>query len=105
MARLTGRSTGELKPIDFDCTGNRRPARGLCRPEGAHSLVATPDEQVFVNLSGTPGMGHTRVGRRPDGSYRSHGRPGPEHGEAPAWACSARLAATLLPPTAASMAS
>ena len=57
MARLTGRSAGEIEADRISIVQETAARLGaFVVLKGAHSLVATPDEQVFVNLSGNSGM-------------------------------------------------
>jgi len=62
MARLSGRSSGE---IEADRIGSLRAAAdlgALVVLKGAHSLIGTPEGRVFVNLSGNPGMATAGAG-------------------------------------------
>jgi NAD(P)H-hydrate epimerase len=57
MARLTGRDVSEIDTNKVDVL--QRTARELQATivlKGAHSLIGTPDERVFINTSGNPGM-------------------------------------------------
>ena len=57
MARLTGRSATEVE-ADRIAVVQETAARlgALIVLKGAHSLIANPDGQVFINLSGNSGM-------------------------------------------------
>jgi NAD(P)H-hydrate epimerase len=57
MARLTGLDVGEIGVNKVEVL--QRTARELKATivlKGAHSLIGVPDERVFVNMSGNPGM-------------------------------------------------
>jgi ADP-dependent NAD(P)H-hydrate dehydratase / NAD(P)H-hydrate epimerase len=63
MARLTGKSVGE---ISQDRIGVLREAcaawQSIVVLKGAHSLIGLPDGRVFINLSGNSGMGSAGTG-------------------------------------------
>jgi len=57
MSRITGLETGEVNRNKIEVL--QKTARELNATivlKGAHSLIGYPDESVFVNLSGNPGM-------------------------------------------------
>jgi len=57
MARITGMDVGEIDASKVDVV--QRTTRELNATivlKGAHSLIGYPDERVFINLSGNPGM-------------------------------------------------
>jgi hydroxyethylthiazole kinase-like uncharacterized protein yjeF len=57
MSRITGTSVREIDANKVDVL--QRTARELNAPsvlKGAHSLIGYPDERVFINMSGNPGM-------------------------------------------------
>ena len=57
MARITGMDVGEIDANRVDVL--QRTARELNATivlKGAHSLIGYPDERVFINMSGNPGM-------------------------------------------------
>jgi hydroxyethylthiazole kinase-like uncharacterized protein yjeF len=57
MARITGMGVGEIDTNKVDVL--QRTARELQATivlKGAHSLIGTPNERVFINTSGNPGM-------------------------------------------------
>jgi NAD(P)H-hydrate epimerase len=57
MARITGMRVGEIDANKVDVL--QRTARELNATvilKGAHSLIGYPDERVFINMSGNPGM-------------------------------------------------
>jgi NAD(P)H-hydrate epimerase len=57
MARLTGRSANEVEADRIAAVQETAARlRALIVLKGAHSLIATPDGQVFINLSGNSGM-------------------------------------------------
>src|SRR6056297_1873260 len=57
MARLTKQSTGEiLKNKIAVVQKTTRELHVYIVLKGAHSLIGYPDEKIFVNLSGNPGM-------------------------------------------------
>jgi NAD(P)H-hydrate epimerase len=63
MSRLTGCSIAE---IEQDKIGVLRQTatrlQAVIVLKGAHSLIATPEGQVFINLSGNSGMGSAGTG-------------------------------------------
>ena len=57
MSRITGMSVREIDANKVDVV--QRTARELNTTivlKGAHSLIGYPDERVFINMSGNPGM-------------------------------------------------
>ena len=57
MARLTARSAEEIEADRISIVQETAARLGaFIVLKGAHSLIATPDQQVFVNLSGNSGM-------------------------------------------------
>ena len=57
MARLAGKSAGEIEADRISAVQETAVRlRAFIVLKGAHSLIATPEEQVFVNLSGNSGM-------------------------------------------------
>ena len=57
MARLTGKSVSEVEADRITIVQKTAARLGaFIVLKGAHSLIATPGEQVFVNLSGNSGM-------------------------------------------------
>ncbi|HFC08572.1 MAG TPA: NAD(P)H-hydrate dehydratase [Chloroflexi bacterium] len=83
MARLTGRATAE---IQADRIAALQAAVAQWQAtivlKGAHSLIGTPEAQVFINLSGNPGMGTAGSGDVLTGTiaamHTAHGFPLPE---------------------------
>jgi len=63
MSRLTGKTVGE---INEDKIGLLQKTAGELRAvvvlKGAHTLIGYPDGQVFINLSGNPGMAKAGTG-------------------------------------------
>lgn len=57
MARLTGSKLEEIESRKVDMVQASAAILGsIIVLKGAHSLIAMPDERVFINLSGNPGM-------------------------------------------------
>ena len=57
MARLTGKSASEIEADRIAIVQETAARLGaIIVLKGAHSLIATPKEQVFINLSGNSGM-------------------------------------------------
>ena len=57
MARLTGKSVAEIEANRIAIAQQTAQHLGaFIVLKGAHSLIATPTEHVFINLSGNPGM-------------------------------------------------
>ena len=57
MARITGMAVGEIEPNKVDVVQHTaRELNVTIVLKGAHSLIGYPDERVFINMSGNPGM-------------------------------------------------
>jgi len=57
MARITGQTTAEIQQRRIDILQAACASRGaFIVLKGAHSLIGCPDGQVFVNMTGNPGM-------------------------------------------------
>ena len=57
MARITGVETGEVNKNKINVLQKTvKKLNAIIVLKGAHSLIGYPDESVFINLSGNPGM-------------------------------------------------
>ena len=57
MARITGKKTEEISIDKINTLQNTaRELNATIVLKGAHSLIGYPDQRVFINLSGNPGM-------------------------------------------------
>jgi NAD(P)H-hydrate epimerase len=57
MARIAKKSIGEINKQKIDILQlTAMSLRAVIVLKGAHSLIGYPDENVFINLSGNPGM-------------------------------------------------
>jgi hydroxyethylthiazole kinase-like uncharacterized protein yjeF len=63
MARLTSRRVGEIDANKVDILQQTaRDLRAVIVLKGAHSLIGLPDERVWINLTGNPGMATAGAG-------------------------------------------
>jgi NAD(P)H-hydrate epimerase len=63
MARLTSRSIGEIDANKVDILQQTaRDLQAIIVLKGAHSLIGLPDERVWINLTGNPGMATAGAG-------------------------------------------
>jgi NAD(P)H-hydrate epimerase len=63
MARIAKKSTSEINKEKIDILQlTAMSLRAFIVLKGAHTLIGYPDERVFVNLSGNPGMATAGAG-------------------------------------------
>jgi NAD(P)H-hydrate epimerase len=57
MSRIAKKTIGEIKKDRVSILQNAaRDLQAIIALKGAHSLIGCPDERIFINLSGNPGM-------------------------------------------------
>ncbi len=57
MSRITKMSRGEIEPDKIDVLQRTaKELNAIIVLKGAHSLIGYPDERVFINMTGNPGM-------------------------------------------------
>ena len=63
MARLTSLSVGDINANKIDILQQTaRDLHAIIVLKGAHSLIGAPDERVWINMSGNPGMATAGAG-------------------------------------------